>query len=148
MKFVVIILSLFFCACTGNKEVVLETWSNNNVKAKKVYYNDRDTTQFLSLTYYPSGKTKERTHYQSKIKNGWSITYYDNGQVKDSIFYRNNIPSTTSLSFYSNGGVAISGSYDDLGNKIGWWTFYDSLGVIIKATEFTSNMEQTKNFSF
>lgn len=141
-------MSLFLFACADNKETVIETWDNGNIKAKKIYYNDRDTAQFLLLTYYSDGEIKERTQYQSTTKSGWGINYYNNGQVRDSIFYRNNIPATSLLSFYTNGKLAISGIYNDFGKKDGWWTFYDTLGGISKLTEFTNDIEQTKTFHF
>lgn len=144
----IILLSTILLSCFSKDEKVIDTWDNNEVKAKKVYYNDRDTGQYILLTYYIGGQLESKAHFTVDIKNGWSVTYYDNGNVKDSVFFRNDIPVTTTYKFHPNGVLAHTGQLNDFGKKDSWWIFYDSLGRLKEKTEFVDGDMKTKTYYF
>jgi antitoxin component YwqK of YwqJK toxin-antitoxin module len=147
-KLQVLFISILLISCVAKDEKVIELWSNNQVKIKKVYYHENDTGQYVILTYYTNGQIESRTPFISKNKNGWGTTFYENGKVKDSIFYRDNIPTTTAYHFYANGGQAYVGQFNELGKRYGWWTFFDSLGRIKEKTEYIHHDLKTTTYYF
>ncbi len=143
-----LIFSILLISCVAKDEKIIEWWNSDQIKAKKVYYHESDTGQYILLTYYANGQLQSRTPFTTKNKNGWGTTFYENGKVKDSIFYRDNIPTTTAYHFYANGSPATVGQHNELGKRYGWWTCYDSLGRIIEKTEYINHDLKTTTYYF
>ncbi len=147
-KIVTLSLALLFIRCTGHDDRVIERWDNNTIKAKKVFYNDRDTAQYLLVTYHENGNQSGKSHFIDSIKNGWSVTFYENEKVQDSIFYRNDIPATTIRHYHHNGSPAYVGQFDENGKNDGPWTYFDSLGRLSEVTEFAGDDIKIKTTYF
>lgn len=139
---------IFLSCCHGQDERVVDRWDDNSVKTVKFYYNERDTSQYLLVKYSKNGEQSERTHYEGKIRNGWSIASHENGRIKDSTFYRNNIPVETTQHFYRNGNLSYTGQFDDNGKKSGRWLYYDSQGHLSEIIEFAGANVKIKTTCF
>jgi antitoxin component YwqK of YwqJK toxin-antitoxin module len=147
-RIAIILLGVSLLYCAGHDDKVIARWDDNSVKSKHVFYNDRDTTQYLLLTYYRNGQPNERIQFFGKQKNGWTIAFYDNGEVKDSTFFRNNIPMTTTRHYYRNGNPAYVGQFDEYGNSDSKWSYFDSLGRLSSVTEFEGSNVKIKTTYF
>ena len=110
----------------GNPKVVVE-YTTNEQGEKKLY---KETHYFPGEKKYIEGKYDENQH-----RNGTWTSWYDNGQKNSECKYIDGKEDGAYHVWYPNGKPYINGHYK-LGEKVGFWTFHDTLGKVVKETNF------------
>lgn len=118
-RFTIILLSLLLLACSEReKRKTIKTFSNGKIEKEAVYKNEKDTVNYIELTYFESGQIKTIIDFHDGFFNGKIIEFYETGFKK--------FEGTTQMSFFT--GVKIN--Y----NKNGKIFSIDSLLTKCKAT--------------
>lgn len=108
MRIIICLIVLFLCSC-----------SKKNIHEE----------------YYSDGSLKIRVQTNKEgIFDGESEQFYKNGALKGRLQYKNGIIVDTVFMYYENGKIAKKGLLKDL-EPIGWWSYYDLDGNLIKRRE-------------
>lgn len=86
--------------------------------------------------FYPKGELKIKTSLNDKGQlHGSYEEFYKTGQLKLKTSYENGMLHDTVFHYHKNGKIKEKGVNKN-GDKIGWWTSYDTLGLIIRRREY------------
>ena len=149
---IVIITVFISSACSRPRAHVAEYYSyledstNINVSSKlhkhhkKVpklvyYYKGDDSTNCKEIQYYEDGSKKMEGNYVNDFRNGTWTAWYRNGQLWSQGDYKDGYAIGTRKVYYPNGKLYIVGDYEH-GKRTGDWTFYDSLGTVLKKIHY------------
>jgi antitoxin component YwqK of YwqJK toxin-antitoxin module len=95
-----------------------------------------DSVKIGERTFYPNS---ENVYLEFRIKdgkrNGECFSFFKNGQKQSLNTYENGLLNGEYKIWYQNGKLRVDGEY--LNDKeVGSWTFFDSLGTVIKSQEY------------
>ena len=123
-------ISLFFVACTNEKEHIVSSHPNGK-PAFVEYFTDCDTINPVrSLRYYFSGEKQEQTSYSDGVKNGSYVFWYPNGEKMFEGSYKNGVLDGTFTQWYDNGKVDYIAKYEN-GRPSGTWEYYSKEGKLL-----------------
>ncbi len=139
------VLSLFFilmivisCNRVKTTPEVKETYADGKPKVVMEYTTDEQGEKKLhkETHYFPGEKKYIEGEYDDDSKqNGVWTSWYENGQKNSQVKYVDGKEDGDYNTWYPNGKSYIKGYYK-MGDKVGVWTFYDTLGKVTKETNF------------
>ena len=133
-----VLLSITSCNRVNSVPEVKETYADGKPKVVMEYTTDEQGNKKLyKETHYFPGEKKyiEGKYDETQSRNGTWTSWYDNGQKNSEIKYVNGKEDGTYHVWHPNGKPYIKGHYG-MGVKIGTWSFYDTLGKVVKETKF------------
>lgn len=125
-----LLISVFFTACTNEKEHIVSTHPNGKT-AFAEYFSDKDTINPIrSLRYYFNGEKQEEISYRDGIKNGPYIFWFPNGEKMFEGTYKNGLLDGTFTQWYDNGEIDYIAHYEN-GRPSGTWEYYSKEGKLL-----------------
>jgi len=117
---------------------IQETYADGKPKKVVEYITDDDGKKVLyKETHYFPGEKKYISGTYDKVqrRDGIWTSWYENGQKNSEYRYINGKEDGEYNVWHRNGKQYIKGKFD-MGEKVGIWTFYDTLGTVMKETDF------------
>ncbi len=133
-------ISIIVVSCNRVKTSpeVKETYTDGKPKRIDEYITDDKGNKILyKETHYFPGEKKHitGTYDNTQQRNGVWTSWYETGQKNSEQNYVNGKDDGPYHVWYPNGKPYIKGEYK-MGKKTGVWSFYDTLGNLLKETDF------------
>jgi len=119
----------------GKRQGKGQTYHENGaVKMTYEYVNDKGNGEFR--TYDAAGVLREIENYKDDVLSGEYRGYFANGKLQAVGQYVNGQGVGVWAHYHSNGKLQRKGAYNDAGEPIGEWVYYDQAGVLTGQRHF------------
>jgi antitoxin component YwqK of YwqJK toxin-antitoxin module len=137
-KITFILVTLFLVAC-GNapiKEIVKESYPNNQAKIVE-YVQEIDGKEQVveQKTYFNNGQFKMGGKLKAGKRDGKWAAYFENGKIQSDGEFDEGIRTGKTKIYYDNGNLMYDGQYEN-DKKIGTWKFYNKAGKFVTEENF------------
>lgn len=139
--FLVSLFLLLVFGCRQSAHKTVDRYPGGQTKTEYIYPNGRDTSAYICLVYYETGKLKHKTEISSGMFVGQKITFYENGKVQrieelDRPTALDDARYDCKITNYRPDGTKQSRYRYKNNNIDGIATRYDSTGNIARMTEY------------
>ncbi len=139
LKFFYLLLLFVALSCTNKEERIVEQYADGKAKHVEQYIVNKDgSKQLIKETFYfPEEKKYIEGEYNAqKERNGKWMSWYENGKKNSQGTYKDGKLEGDYTVWHSNGEVFYTGEYKN-GTRVGVWSYYDTLGNLIKKEELS-----------
>ena len=133
-----LLLTALSCNRVKTTPIVKESYADGKPKVLTEYITDEYGTKKLykETHFYPDEKKYVEFKYDTDgLKDGICVSWYENGNKNSEIKYVHGKEDGEYRVWHSNGKLFIKGQ-SNMGEKVGVWEFYDSLGVKTKEEKY------------
>lgn len=131
-----VILLLAACGNSPIKEVVKESYPNNQAKLiESVQMIDGKEQVVEQKAYFDDGQFKMGGKLLDGKRHGKWTAYFKNGKLQSEGEFDNGLRTGMAKIYYDNGNLMYDGQYKN-DQKIGVWKFYNEKGEFVKEEKF------------
>lgn len=143
-----LILALFFVACKGELNRVVErTHDNGQPQWVRYYDGDPSAETFVKMEfYYPNGQIKSRTFFENNKKHGVAKSWHKNGALMSKIKYVKGKKDGQYFVNYKNGKPKYKGLYD-MNKQVGDWVRFSKTGDTIAVEKYNKGNVQVIQYN-
>ncbi|MDD4141736.1 MAG: hypothetical protein PHR20_02935 [Bacteroidales bacterium] len=141
MKNVKLTTAFFVCALMlfagcQNKETTktINAYPDGNPMLVHVYKGN-DTLNYVEIQYYSDGTKRLEGRLEKGSREDEWKSWYPDGTLWSEGKFKNGMADGYRRVFHENGTLYMEGEYA-AGNRVGEWTFYDTLGNFVKRNNY------------
>jgi len=136
ITFILGVLFLAACNNTPIKEVIKESYPNNQAKLIEFVQEVDGKEQVVEQkAYFEDGQFKMGGKLLEGKRNGKWSAYFSNGKLQSEGEFENGMRTGIAKIYYENGNLMYDGQYKN-DQKIGVWKFYNEKGEFVKEEKF------------